>query len=119
MIDAYLYSSQTAKEWLTEAKMRAPWFDPELFADFFLCFYLREPELDETREAQPFHKWILRTLKRQYFYLTIHPRTINQVSASFKTVLKALMWLCRGSEKTGRGTNAIYAVAVAKARATG
>jgi uncharacterized protein with von Willebrand factor type A (vWA) domain len=30
---------------------------------------------------------------RQYFYLSIHPRTISQVGGSFKTALKALMWL--------------------------
>ncbi|MET3289347.1 UNVERIFIED_CONTAM: uncharacterized protein with von Willebrand factor type A (vWA) domain [Brevibacillus sp. OAP136] len=93
VFDAYLFSSQTAHEWMAEAKLRAPWFDTELFADFFLCFYLAEPEVDETKEAPPFHKWMLRTLRKQYFYLTIHPRTINQVSAAFKTALKALMWL--------------------------
>lgn len=93
VFDAYLFSSQSASEWMAEARLRAPWFDTELFADFFLCFYLAQPEVDETKEVPPFHKWMLRTLRRQYFYLTIHPRTINQVSASFKTALKALMWL--------------------------
>ncbi|MGE5701715.1 MAG: hypothetical protein ACM32O_04225 [Clostridia bacterium] len=93
VFDAYLFSSQTAKDWMTEAKARAPWFDTELFADFFLSFYLQQPETDETQEAPPFHKWMVRTLRRQYFYQTIHPRTINHVSASFKTAIKALMWL--------------------------
>lgn len=36
---------------------------------------------------------MVQTLRKQYFYQTIHPRTIGQESASFKTAIKALMWL--------------------------
>lgn len=93
VFDAYLRSSRVAKEWMTEAKRRAPWFDHELLADFFLCFFLQQPEVDETQEATPFHRWMVRTLLKQYFYQSIHPRTINQETAAFKTAVKALMWL--------------------------
>ncbi len=93
VFDAYFHSSQLAKEWVEEAKRSAPWFERELFADFFLCFYLMKPEIDETVEATPFHKWMLRALLRQYFYQTIHPKTVNRESAAFKTSIKALMWL--------------------------
>jgi uncharacterized protein with von Willebrand factor type A (vWA) domain len=93
LFDAYLHSSRVAREWIEEAKSRAPWFDRELLADFFLCFYLPQPEIDQTQEAAPFHRWMVQTLRKQYFYKTIHPRTEGQESAAFKTAIKALMWL--------------------------
>ncbi|MED4582476.1 hypothetical protein P9578_06720 [Brevibacillus choshinensis] len=93
LFDTYLASSRTAQEWVQEAKVRAPWFDLELFADFFLVFYLEKPEVDLTEEASPFHHWMIRTLMKQYFTRMIHPRTIGQESAAFKTAIKALLWL--------------------------
>ncbi|MGG3493163.1 hypothetical protein ABES19_25575, partial [Brevibacillus choshinensis] len=84
LFDTYLASSRTAQEWVQEAKVRAPWFDLELFADFFLVFYLEKPEVDLTEEASPFHHWMIRTLMKQYFTRMIHPRTIGQESAAFK-----------------------------------
>ncbi|GED55069.1 hypothetical protein [Brevibacillus borstelensis] len=93
VFDGLCYSSRTAMEWMEEAKKRAPWLSRELLADFFLCFFLSEPEIDQTQEATPFHRWMVQTLRKQYFYQTIHPRTIGQESASFKTAIKALMWL--------------------------
>lgn len=93
LFDAYFHSSRVAQEWMEEAKARAPWFDRELLADFFLCFYLEQPEIDQTQEATPFHRWMILTLRKQYFYRTIHPRTAGQENAAFKTAIKALMWL--------------------------
>ena len=93
VFDAYYHSSRIALEWVAEAKSKASWFDTELLADFFLCFYLPNPEVDQMQEATPFHRWMIRTLLRQYFYRSIHPRTTGQESASFKTAIKALMWL--------------------------
>ncbi|MBR8658408.1 hypothetical protein [Brevibacillus sp. NL20B1] len=93
LFDAYQYSSRTAREWMEEAKARAPWFDRELLADFFLAFYLVHPELDQTKDAPPFHRWMVQTLMKQYFYRMIHPRTAGNESAAFKTAIKALMWL--------------------------
>ncbi len=93
LFDAYFFSSRTAQEWMEEAKARTPWFDRELLADFFLAFYLLNPEIDQTQEATPFHRWMVQALMKQYFYRTIHPRTAGQESAAFKTAIKALMWL--------------------------
>lgn len=93
VFDGFIRSSRAAQEWIQEAKQQAPWFNVELFADFFLCFYLPKPEIDPGCEATPFHRWLVDTLRKQYFYRTIHPQTVSQVSASFKTALKALMWL--------------------------
>jgi uncharacterized protein with von Willebrand factor type A (vWA) domain len=93
VFDGFIRSSRTAQEWIQEAKQNASWFNVELFADFFLCFYLDKPEIDPGKDAAPFHRWLVDTLRKQYFYRTIHPRTVSQVSASFKTALKALMWL--------------------------
>lgn len=95
LFDAYFHSSRVAQEWVKEAKARAAWFDTELLADFFMCFYLPHPEVDQLQEATPFHRWMIFTLMRQYFYRSIHPRTTGQESASFKTAIKALMWLTR------------------------
>lgn len=93
VFDGLCYSSRTAKEWMEEARKQAAWFSRELLADFFMCFFLPAPEVDHTQEAAPFHRWMVQTLRKQYFYQTIHPRTIGQESASFKTAIKALMWL--------------------------
>ncbi|MEJ8546249.1 hypothetical protein [Brevibacillus borstelensis] len=93
VFDGLCYSSRTATEWMEEARQRAPWFSRELLADFFLSFFLPAPEIDQTREATPFHRWMVQTLRKQYFYQTIHPRTVGQESPSFKTAIKALMWL--------------------------
>ncbi|KQL49848.1 hypothetical protein AN963_09150 [Brevibacillus choshinensis] len=93
LFDTYLASSRTAQEWVQEAKTHAPWFDLELFADFFLVFYLEKPEVDLTEGATPFHHWMIRTLMKQYFTRMIHPRTVGQESAAFKTAIKALLWL--------------------------
>jgi len=93
VFDAYFLSSRTAQEWVAEASRRAPWFEQELFADFFLCFFLEKPEVDETKEATPFHRWMIRTLLQQHFYRGIHPRTVSQEGPAFKTAIKALMWL--------------------------
>lgn len=93
VFDGLIRSSRTAQEWMQEAKQQADWFNAELFADFFLCFYLPRPDIDPDKEATPFHRWLIDTLRQQYFYRTIHPHTASHVSASFKTALKALMWL--------------------------
>jgi len=93
VFDGFIRSSRAAQEWIQEAKQQANWFTVELFADFFLCFYLAKPEIDPGKDAEPFHRWLVDTLRKQYFYRTIHPRTVSQASASFKTALKALMWL--------------------------
>ncbi len=95
LFDAYFHSSRVAQEWVAEARAKTPWFETELLADFFLCFYLSQPEVDATQEATPFHRWMIRTLLRQYFYRSIHPRTTGQESAAFKTAIKALMWLSK------------------------
>lgn len=95
LFDAYYHSSRVAQEWVAEAKAKAPWFETELLADFFLCFYLPRPEIDSLQEATPFHRWMIRTLLRQYFYRSIHPRTTGQEGAAFKTAIKALMWLSK------------------------
>lgn len=93
LFDTYLASSRTAQEWVREASARASWFDLELLADFFLVFYLEKPEVDLSQEANPFHHWMIRTLMKQYFTRMIHPRTVGQESAAFKTAIKALLWL--------------------------
>ncbi|UUZ94844.1 hypothetical protein LJK87_10155 [Paenibacillus sp. P25] len=93
VFDGYVHSSRTAQEWIREARRTAPWFTTELFADFFMCFYLQRPEIDRGQEASPFHRWLVDALRKQYFYLSIHPRTAGEVNAAFKTALKALMWL--------------------------
>ncbi|MEC0232532.1 vWA domain-containing protein [Paenibacillus alba] len=99
VFDGYVHSSRVAGEWMREAVRQAPWFTLELFADFFMCFYLSKPDIDGTIEETPFHRWMIMTLRKQYFYVSIHPRTIGQVNASFKTALKALMWLTESYEK--------------------
>ncbi|UJF35889.1 hypothetical protein [Paenibacillus hexagrammi] len=99
VFDGYVHSSRSAREWMREAMRQAPWFDVELFADFFMCFYLAKPEPDGTVEASPFHRWLVLTLQKQYFYMSIHPRTTGHVPASFKTALKSLMWLTESYEK--------------------
>ncbi|OPH57484.1 hypothetical protein BC351_02860 [Paenibacillus ferrarius] len=99
VFDGYVHSSRVAGEWMREAVRQAPWFNLELFADFFMCFYLSKPDIDGTIEETPFHRWMIMTLRKQYFYVSIHPRTIGQVNASFRTALKALMWLTESYEK--------------------
>lgn len=99
VFEGYVHSSRVAQEWMREAVRQAPWFTLELFADFFMSFYLTKPEVDGTVEETPFHRWMVLTLRKQYFYVSIHPRTIGQVNASFKTALKALMWLTESYEK--------------------
>jgi uncharacterized protein with von Willebrand factor type A (vWA) domain len=93
VFDGYVHSSRTAQEWIRETKSTAAWFSVELFADFFMCFYLVKPDVDRSQEATPFHRWLVGQLRKQFFYRTIRPRTIGEVNASFKTALKALMWL--------------------------
>ncbi|GFZ87550.1 hypothetical protein GCM10008018_37160 [Paenibacillus marchantiophytorum] len=99
VFDGYVHSSRVAQEWMREAVRQAPWYTLELFADFFMCFYLTKPDIDGTAEETSFHRWMILTLRKQYFYVSIHPRTIGQVNASFKTALKALMWLTESYEK--------------------
>ncbi|UUZ79045.1 hypothetical protein LJK88_27835 [Paenibacillus sp. P26] len=53
VFDGYVHSSRTAQEWIREARRTAPWFTTELFADFFMCFYLQRPEIDRGQEASP------------------------------------------------------------------
>lgn len=95
LFEAYYHSSRVAQEWIIEARNKAPWMEEELLADFFMAFYLPQPELDQTQSAPPFHRWMVQTLLRQYFYRSIHPRTTGQESAAFKTAIKALMWLTK------------------------
>lgn len=99
VFDGYVLSSRAAQEWIREAERSAPWFSVELFADFFMCFYLEKPEIERSAEASPFHRWLIDALRRQFFYRTLHPRTRTQVNASFKTALKALMWLTESFEE--------------------
>lgn len=93
LFDQYLSSSVTAQEWVEQAHLYASWFDLELLGDFFFVFFLPKPEIDQTEEATPFHKWLIQTLMKQYFTKMIHPRTVGQESAAFKTAIKALLWL--------------------------
>ncbi|MDF2963896.1 MAG: hypothetical protein K0S39_5631 [Paenibacillus sp.] len=93
VFDGFIHSSRTAQEWVREAQLSTAWFSVELFADFFMCFYLTQPEVDRSKDAAPFHRWLVGQLRKQFFYRTIHPRTVGEVNASFKTALKALMWL--------------------------
>lgn len=93
LFENYLLSSRIAQEWVEEARAHASWFDLELLADFFLVFYLEKPEVDQTQEATPFHQWMIRALMKQYFTKMIHPRTMGQEAAAFKTAIKALLWL--------------------------
>lgn len=99
VFDAYFRSSRTAKEWVEEAKRKSPWFSEALLFDFFLAFYVKQPEVHEASDATPFHRWMIRSLLRQHFYQSIHPRTIARESASFKTASKALMWLVSSYEE--------------------
>ncbi len=100
--DAFVRSSRTAREWMKEAERQAPWFDLELFADFFMSFYLAEPVFEHPVGGDPFHRWMLASLRRQHFYRLIHPRTIGEVNASFKTALKALSWLTESYEEEAK-----------------
>ncbi|MFE5317440.1 hypothetical protein ACFQ88_01910 [Paenibacillus sp. NPDC056579] len=93
VFDGYVHSSRTAQEWIREAQATTSWFSIELFADFFMCFYLPKPEVDRSQDATPFQRWLIGELRKQYFYRSIHPRTIGEVNAAFKTALKSLMWL--------------------------
>jgi uncharacterized protein with von Willebrand factor type A (vWA) domain len=102
VFDGYVHSSRVAKEWIRGAVGQAPWFHMEIFADFFLCFYLQKPEIEPAEEATPFHCWLIMALRKQYFYRSIHPRTAGQVNASFKTALKALIWLTESFEKEAK-----------------
>jgi len=93
VFDSYVAASRTAQEWIREAERVAPWFTPELLADFFLCFYLPRPTVAAGEGEPPFHRWLVAGLLKQHFYRSIHPRTTGSVNASFRTSLKALMWL--------------------------
>ncbi|WP_281887365.1 hypothetical protein [Paenibacillus sp. YYML68] len=93
VFDGYVTSSRSAQEWIRQTKTRTAWFSIELFADFYFCFFLAKPEEDAHAEATPFHRWLVRELRKQLFYRNVHPVTIGQVNASFRTALKALMWL--------------------------
>ncbi|WP_421617851.1 hypothetical protein ACAF76_010320 [Brevibacillus sp. TJ4] len=93
LFDTYLASSRTAQEWVEQARTHASWFTIELLADFFFVFYLEKPEVDASQESTPFHKWLVRSLMKQYFTRMIHPRTQGQESASFKTAIKSILWL--------------------------
>ncbi|MCR8985573.1 hypothetical protein NW801_11030 [Brevibacillus laterosporus] len=99
VFDAYFRSSRIAKEWVEETKRKSPWFSEALLFDFFLAFYLKQPEVNEASDAASFHRWMIRSLLRQHFYQSIHPRTIASESASFKTASKALMWLVSSFEE--------------------
>ncbi|WP_426454001.1 hypothetical protein ACP26L_16140 [Paenibacillus sp. S-38] len=99
VFDGYVHSSRTAQEWIRQAQAQTPWFSLELFADFFMCFYLANPETERGTDATPFHRWLVGALQKQFFYRTIHPRTAGEVNASFKTALKALMWLTESFEE--------------------
>ncbi|WP_312116559.1 hypothetical protein [Brevibacillus reuszeri] len=99
LFENYLKSSRTAQEWVDEARAHASWFDLELLADFFLVFYLEKAEVDQTQEVTPFHHWMIRSLMKQYFTKMIHPRTVGQESAAFKTAIKSLLWLTETFQK--------------------
>ncbi|WP_028548272.1 hypothetical protein [Paenibacillus sp. UNC451MF] len=99
VFDGYVHSSRTAQEWIREARITTAWFSVELFADFFMCFYLPEPRYNAAQDEPPFHRWLVQQLRGQFFYRTIHPRTIGEVNASFKTALKSLMWLTTSYEE--------------------
>ncbi|MEK8128527.1 hypothetical protein WMW72_11485 [Paenibacillus filicis] len=93
VFDGYVTNSRTAQEWMRDVQLRTAWFTVELFADFYHCFYLAKPEEEPYVQAEPFHRWMVRELRRQHFYRKLHPLTIGQANASFRTALKALMWL--------------------------
>ncbi|SDC50708.1 Uncharacterized protein, contains a von Willebrand factor type A (vWA) domain [Paenibacillus sp. UNCCL117] len=93
VFDGFVTNSRAAQEWMREVKLRTAWFTVELLADFYHCFYLAKPEEEPYAQAEPFHRWMVRELRRQHFYRKLHPLTAGQANASFRTALKALMWL--------------------------
>ncbi|WP_159883638.1 vWA domain-containing protein [Paenibacillus puerhi] len=93
VFDGFVTHSRTAQEWMRDVQVRTSWFTVELFADFYHCFYLANPEEEPYAQAEPFHRWMVKELRRQHFYRKMHPLTIGQPNSSFRTALKALMWL--------------------------
>ncbi|HZG85004.1 hypothetical protein [Paenibacillus sp.] len=98
-VDRYVFERQLgadadARERVRTARKQAPWLTDELFADVFYCFYLPHPSEEAGGgDAPPFHRWLVKTLMRQYLYAVLRPRTEGSAPASFRTALKAVLWL--------------------------
>jgi uncharacterized protein with von Willebrand factor type A (vWA) domain len=97
-IDRYVFeqlmnADADARERIRTAKRHAPWFTEALFADVFYCFYLPRPQPVSDSAESAFHRWLIRTFMSQYLYVTMHRRTVGAPAASFRTALKAIMWL--------------------------
>lgn len=93
MFEQLLNADADAIERVRSARKEAPWFTEDLLADVFYSFYLPSPTEEAASGEPPFHRWIVRTLRQQYLYATIRPRTAGSAAAAFRTALKALMWL--------------------------
>ncbi|MCI3927208.1 hypothetical protein MO973_44255 [Paenibacillus sp. TRM 82003] len=93
VFEKLLDADADARERMRVARKRAPWLTNELFADMFYSFYLPVPTEEAGAADPPFHRWLVRTLRRQYLYTLLRPRTEGSPAASFRTALKAAMWL--------------------------
>ena len=97
-IDHYVFAQLLQGDALVQqriqlARRQAPWFTEELLEDVFYCFYLPLPQFAAVATEAPFHRWLIRTLMKQYLYILLHPRTCGSAAASFRTALKSMMWL--------------------------
>jgi len=107
-VDRYVFEQQLgadadARERVRVAKTRAPWLTDALFADVFYCFYLPQPTEEAGADAPPFHRWLIKTLMRQYLFARLRPRTEGAAPAAFRTALKAALWLtAQYAEETSR-----------------
>lgn len=93
VFERLLDADADARERVRLARRGAPWLTDELFADLFYSFYLPAPTEEAGAADPPFHRWLIRTMRRQYLYTRLRPRTAGSPAASFRTALKAAMWL--------------------------
>ncbi|MES7204575.1 hypothetical protein U6Q21_12435, partial [Cutibacterium acnes] len=93
MFEQLLGADADTRERVRTARKQAPWFTEELLADVFYSFYLPAPAEEAASADPPFHQWLVQTLRQQYLYTAIRPRTAGAPAAAFRTALKAMMWL--------------------------
>lgn len=105
LYESYLNGSAEAQSWLREARRKADWLTDELVADVFFSFYAQRPEIGPGSGSTPlFHVWFVKSLRKQFLYNLIRPRTVNDVPASFRASLKALLWLASSfADQQSRG----------------